>query len=272
MSEATTAPEPEIVNIGKPKELQDASLGMYAKMADNLIAELVELADVPEERSGWWLSKERGDIRIYARKAEGSPFYFVRGDIKVKYPAAKFANLFRLPFVELMELTDPMWITGEQVETLVNTPTELHAIRYGQFKFPWPCWNRDFVWYAVVRTLEDGTAITIARSIEHPSKPPTKNAVRAYILTTGYVAKPDPDDPNVTHVSYIVQADPRGWLPSFVVNYASISQAENVGRIRDKLEDPYYQELIEKHSTEEIKGRGALSSPIPTPTTIVSVN
>jgi len=61
--------------------------------------------------------------------------------------------------------------------------------------------------------------------------------VRAEIQTTGYVLRRDPDDPlRRTLLSYIVSMDPKGALPTWMVNLVAVEQADNAGRFRDRAE------------------------------------
>ena len=57
--------------------------------------------------------------------------------------------------------------------------------------------------------------------------------VRANLRFTGYVFRPHAENESQLTMTFLGQADPRGYLPTSVVNLASISQALNIGRVRD---------------------------------------
>ena len=61
--------------------------------------------------------------------------------------------------------------------------------------------------------------------------------MRAEMSTTGYVFSPDPEQPSTaSYVTYVVQVDPKGALPTWVVNLAAVEQADNAGRMRERAE------------------------------------
>ena len=54
-------------------------------------------------------------------------------------------------------------------------------------------------------------------------------------LPSGYYIVPDHVSGGST-VAFVVQADPRGTLPAWVVNLVAPKQAHNVSRLRDHLD------------------------------------
>jgi len=59
--------------------------------------------------------------------------------------------------------------------------------------------------------------------------------VRGAVLTSGYYVVPDKLKGGST-VHFVVQADPRGSLPAWVVNLVAPKQAHNVTRLRKYLD------------------------------------
>ena len=76
-------------------------------------------------------------------------------------------------------------------------------------------------------TMENGVVDAVA--------PPLEGHVRGKILVSGYYAAPNPATGGST-LYYVVQADPKGQLPMWVVNLVAPDQAQNVARLRNYLD------------------------------------
>lgn len=153
---------------------------------------------------------------------------------------------------------DPMFIGG----AILAEPGPGSALCHAAFKMPAPFGggsapvaNRDFLWLQRITKLSGGNVLVSAQSIpdadalallERHGKtktatlPKWKGAVRGDLQTSGYFGKelmltppggtkPEPH----ARVWYIVQADPRGILPKWLVNLVSVKQAMNVVRLAD---------------------------------------
>jgi len=87
--------------------------------------------------------------------------------------------------------------------------------------------------------MPNGAVVVAAQSIENgvvnAVAPPTEGHVRGSILVSGYYAAPNAQTGGST-LYYVVQADPKGQLPMWVVNLVAPDQAQNVARLRDHLD------------------------------------
>ena len=114
-----------------------------------------------------------------------------------------------------------------------------HAILRGTFKLPSIIRDRDFVWEQLTMKMPNGAVVVAAQSIENgvvnAVAPPTEGHVRGSILVSGYYAAPNAQTGGST-LYYVVQADPKGQLPMWVVNLVAPDQAQNVARLRDHLD------------------------------------
>ncbi|KAH3732826.1 hypothetical protein Pelo_16351 [Pelomyxa schiedti] len=81
--------------------------------------------------------------------------------------------------------------------------------------------NRDFVCinYAVMNTAEN-SAVSLAKSVD-AGIPPEPGFVRGETLGA-FIIAPTPDGGQ--EVNYIVQLDPKGWVPTYLVNAVSRDQ------------------------------------------------
>ena len=114
-----------------------------------------------------------------------------------------------------------------------------HAILRGTFKLPSIIRDRDFVWEQLTMKMPNGAVVVAAQSIENgvvnAVAPPLEGHVRGSILVSGYYAVPNPKTGGST-LYYVVQADPKGQLPMWVVNLVAPDQAQNVARLRNHLD------------------------------------
>ncbi|OUS44242.1 hypothetical protein BE221DRAFT_206909 [Ostreococcus tauri] len=116
-----------------------------------------------------------------------------------------------------------------------------HAILRGAFRLPSIIRDRDFVWEQLTMKLPNGAVVVAAQSVENgvinAVAPPLEGHVRGKIIVSGYYAAPNPATGGST-LYYVVQADPKGHLPMWVVNAVAPNQAENVARLRNVLDAP----------------------------------
>lgn len=98
---------------------------------------------------------------------------------------------------------------------MINKHTE---VGYYSAKMPSPVSNRDFcnlrTWRADISKRE---YIIFNFSVIHPDCPPAKGFVRARSLKSGYYVAGDEDGQGCTF-TYYSQSDPKGWIPTWVIN------------------------------------------------------
>ncbi|XP_049897985.1 START domain containing 14 [Epinephelus moara] len=111
---------------------------------------------------------------------------------------------------------------------------------------PKPLTNRDVVTLRSWQVNED-EYIIINFSVKHPKYPPHNRIVRAVSILTGYLIKPI--GPNSCSFTYLSQADPKGSLPKWAVNYASQLLAPKVMKCVHKA-GQNYPEWKEKNSPD----------------------
>jgi len=100
-------------------------------------------------------------------------------------------------------------------------------VGYYSWICPKPLKNRDVVTLRSWQVTDD-EYIIVNYSVKHPKYPPRTDLVRAISILTGYLIKPI--GPNSCSFTYLSQADPKGSLPTWVVNKASQVLAPKVMR------------------------------------------
>lgn len=78
---------------------------------------------------------------------------------------------------------------------------------------------------SLLACLHAASASASASTFAPPPSQSDKGLIRGTILSTGYVMYPDPEAPTTRcKMTYVVQADPKGMLPPWLVNWLSAEQ------------------------------------------------
>jgi len=90
---------------------------------------------------------------------------------------------------------------------------------YNRIKPPgFMVYARDTVVLLTWKENEDGSIWMYGASALHEKAPEVKGVVRANIIIWSWILTPTKEDPSVTDVTYILQTDPAGWVPTTVTN------------------------------------------------------
>jgi len=94
------------------------------------------------------------------------------------------------------------------------TPTE--KLHYDRFAAPWPAADRDIVYRGTTVRESDREVVYAMKSESASSLPEQKGVIRAQLLESSYSLTALNE--SQTRVELIFHADPRGWLPLWIVN------------------------------------------------------
>lgn len=92
-----------------------------------------------------------------------------------------------------------------------------HVVDHCVFKTPWPLTYRDITSLQTRHNLPDGSFMLVTKSVIWDAAPPTKEFVRGNVIEAGYFVKPINN--NKSKLTYVVQVDPKGWVPLWIVKY-----------------------------------------------------
>ncbi|XP_019726768.1 START domain containing 14 [Hippocampus comes] len=115
---------------------------------------------------------------------------------------------------EYRKIWDPNMEEGYDIARV----SDCADLGYYSWRCPKPIRNRDVVTLRSWR-VTDKEYLIINFSVKHPKFPPRTNMVRAVSILTGYYI--EPTGPNSCNFIYLSQADPKGFLPKWLVNKAS---------------------------------------------------
>jgi len=102
---------------------------------------------------------------------------------------------------------------------------ENNDIGYYAVKLPAPLTDRDFVNQRSWRVRGDSEFIIMNRSVNHPAVPERNGFVRAHSVVTGYLIQTYGSG---CVISYLSQSDPKGLIPSSLVNKATKTIAPKI--------------------------------------------
>jgi len=200
----------------------------------------------------WKLEKEKKNLKIYRLKDDSSPIHKVKGETTVNCTCKEMEE-FLDDFQLAMPTADTMFAHGETLYSSKNV-----NVQYAAFNMPgYPLVsNRDFIWLEYRDSIDNNTGISVGFSTSEVEKLKVDNSdkkgyVRAWIQESGYYwTKMEGDTLKLT---YIVQADVKGWLPVWVANLAAADQASNALRIRQYFNKKKGVEYDETDSVTDVE-------------------
>lgn len=201
----------------------DAITEHVERTGEQKISELLSLETVTE---GWEDLGTKDAVRSHRRRTE-SGLYYIRGVGDIDFPAETIFELTR--DYSRKNQWDQMFMEGRVVREL----TDHSRVLYELFSAPWPVTNRDFCYATYVRKEAEYIA-SVGFSVEVPSVPEVKGAVRAHMEVGGFLFRRL--SPTSTRVTYLLFMDPRGSIPQMVINSTQKKQTQNVSKIRAFLQ------------------------------------
>lgn len=190
------------------------SLGVVKPADDEDFRRLKKLA---ESNEGWSLVYNKESLWVWTKTNDVSSFKVLK--IKGVYPDVKVSTLYDvIQDPSYRKIWDPTIIEGREICRIDAN----NDIGYYAMQLPKPLANRDFV---TLRSWLDlgKEKIIVNHSVNHASVPPTKSFVRGISYITGYLIKATSENPDLPgcELIYVTQSDPKGNLPSWVVNKAT---------------------------------------------------
>ncbi|CAG8681096.1 8861_t:CDS:2, partial [Funneliformis mosseae] len=194
--------------------LANVSKHKYSEITENLLDTMLEFVHTKND-SLWDLIYEdkESDIKVYKNDKISSCCYKITSTME-NTPQTTFdllADVRRRPE------WDPMTAEAGIVEVI----DESTRIQYVKMKAVFPTSSRDVVTIGYTTQLEDGRMVMVNRSIEHRFCPEKRGVVRIEAGCAGVVVEPIQDQPNKCHVTQIVDANPKGWIPKSVIALVS---------------------------------------------------
>jgi hypothetical protein len=189
------------------------------------VATLIFIFPAFAQRS-WTLQKEKDGIKISNRKALSSPFNDVR--VEMDLPG----NLHQLESI-LMDIPHyTEWAYATKRSVLVKQLGPGRLIYYSEIEVPWPATNRYY--YADFELKKDSANRSMqVVSVSLPDYKPVPDDLLVVPYTKG-VWNVTTISPTAIHVDYILELNPGGSLPAWILNLFStrgpLETFENIKR------------------------------------------
>jgi len=180
-------------------------------------------------QNDWVLKKERNGIKIYNRPSKISRL----DDIKVEVDLP--GNVFQVAEILSDVEKYPQWAYATKTCELVKKINDREFIYYSEIEVPWPATNRDF--YASFKVSVDSAArsLNVVSIGMKDYRPVNKNLVRIP-LSKGLWNISTLSDKKI-HLVYILQLDPGGSVPTWVMNlFITKGPLETFENLKKKME------------------------------------
>lgn len=195
----------------------------------------------------WQQVADEGGIKVWQAEIPGTSVFRVRGQATLDQSISKLVAVINSEDIELKE----RWIDMLVGVKLITSGQRNHR-EYHDYSFPWPANNRDLVlnFATDLDPVKRSVSVKID-SIELPEYPESMSTgVRGeahFFYTLTYLG------PNKTGIDVNVWADPKGYLPKFMVNMVNrqwplktLRNLERETAASTLAPDPEIQKLIEQ--------------------------
>lgn len=108
------------------------------------------------------------------------------------------------------------WVPYLSQSRVLHRFSENEKLEYSLFRAPWPASDRDFVYRMTLLHQDDVTISYSMVSEIHSLMPENDGVIRADLIESIYTLTAI--DAQQTQVELIFLADPKGWLPVWIIN------------------------------------------------------
>lgn len=161
----------------------------------------------------WKKIKDENGIQVYSIAMQDTAIVKARALATINAPLEKIKQLVD-DFSQR-----PQWVPYLKHSKIIEKISPAEHIEYSLFSAPWPASNRDFVYRVEYVQQQVGNSLQLSyrmQSVAHRAMPLRPGLVRGEIFSSVY--KLTAINAGQTRVELIYHADPKGWLPNWIVN------------------------------------------------------
>lgn len=197
-----------------------------------IVCSLCTVSIIAQEED-WKLKSDKDDIKTYSRKLADSKINAVKVESVFAVPATQFvAVLLDVPSYDT-------WVYNSKSTRLIKQVSPSELFYYSEVSFPWPTTNRDFVSHVVISQDPATKVVRINAKNVSGIVPVKQNIVRIEKSSGEWIITPV--GKNQVKIEYVLQVDPGGDLPAWLINpFASKGLVETFKNLRKQLQQPRY--------------------------------
>ncbi len=171
---------------------------------------IISLNSIARQNEQWKKVKNEDDIQVYVLEISNKAI--------VK---AKTLTVINAPMEKVIAVLDDIdkrheWVPYLKISKALSIYENNKRIEYSHFKAPWPATDRDFVYQIELISDTKTKKIYKMKSVMSNLMPIQNNKIRADLYESIYTLVAIDDQ--TTAVELIFYANPKGWLPNWIIN------------------------------------------------------
>ena len=198
------------------------------KLFSGLLFGMLFSGDVPAQKNNWTLEKEKDGIRISSRPADGSSFKDIRVEVDVPGNIEQLAKIL----LDIPGYTN--WAYATKKSVLIKDLGPGKLIYYSEVEVPWPATNRYY--YAQLELKNnpaDHSMLLISANLPEYTPVP-KDLIKVPYSRGEW--KISTISKNTIHIDYVLQLNPGGSLPAWVLNlFSTKGPMETFENVKHKM-------------------------------------
>ncbi len=163
-----------------------------------------------EKIGEWMLETDRDGIQVYVMNVQGTDIVKAKSITEIKATVEQVQTVLNdLP-------GRSKWVPFLKKSITLKINSKSSRLEYSVFSAPWPASNRDFLYSMQLLSTSDQQRVYEMRSVVNRVMPEINKLIRGEIIESRYTLTRI--DNEVTQVELIYHADPKGWLPNWIIN------------------------------------------------------
>ena len=158
----------------------------------------------------WKKVRDSHGITIYVKNIPDSDKIKARAELAIN------ANMELVKLVVEDMTKRKSWVPFLKESRVLKKISDTEQIEYSLFDAPWPASDRDFVYRQKIQNKNEDEIIYETELAQTELMPEVDGVVRAELIESKYTLTMINE--NQTYVEFVFYADPKGWVPNWVVN------------------------------------------------------